>query len=330
LANIVDLGLVWEWQYDQNFIYGLDKVCQEKGLKSYIIYPANLEETISMMARGELVLRVLLDRASDVIPRFHDLIHLAQKGSFFWMINEPHLLPRAIDKATMHLEFLSAGINVPYTIILSSWQKSPQVDLSKVKRLGKPFIIKPACGGGGVGVVTNARSINEIIKARTEISHDKYLLQENIIPVILGKKKRAWFRVFYVGGAAIPCWWDDVTHIYDELSLSEIKKYSLTETSDIANKIYEICKLDFFSTEIAMTDGKKFIVVDYVNDMCDMRRKSQYHDGVPDSVVDEVIERLVNYVERRLRDNTATKSEVKVRIKELGSSQNLKLRHSNI
>ncbi len=68
----------------------------------------------------------------------------------------------------------------------------------------------------------------------------------------------------------------------------------------IAKKIAEICKLDFFSTEIALTDGDKFVVVDYVNDMCDMRRKSQHYDGVPDNMVDEITMKLVSYVEAHL------------------------------
>ncbi|MBI5048722.1 MAG: hypothetical protein HZB54_07235 [Deltaproteobacteria bacterium] len=300
MANIVDFALAWEWMYDREFIYDLDKTCQQRNLKSYIIHPSNLDETLAMMAGGELIIRVLLDRASDVIPRFYDLIHMARKGSF-WMINELSLLPRAVDKATMHLEFLAAGIDVPYTIILSPWQKSPRVDLSDIKRLGSPFIIKPACGGGGVGVITNAKSINQVLSARMEISHDKYLLQEKIIPVILDKEKKAWFRIFYVAGNVIPCWWNDATHIYDELNPHEIKDYNLFKLEDITKKIAHICKLDFFSTEIAMTPHGKFVVVDYVNDMCDMRRKTQYCDGVPDNVADEITGRLVSYVEKRLK-----------------------------
>lgn len=301
MASVIDLGLAWEWVYDRDFIYCLDRVCHQRKLKSYIIHPSNLDETLAIMASGKLVIRALIDRASDAVPRFYNLIHMARKGSF-WMINEASLLPRAVDKATMHLEFLASGIDVPYTIILSPLQKSQRVDLSGVKRLGSPFIIKPACGGGGLGVITNAESTDQVITARMEISHDRYLLQEKITPVILGKGKKAWFRVFYTAGDVIPCWWDDATHIYDELRPKEIKTYNLFKLEDIAGKIARICKLDFFSTEIALTRDGKFVVVDYVNDMCDMRRKLQYYDGVPDNVVDEIAYKLVDYVQERLKE----------------------------
>jgi hypothetical protein len=64
-------------------------------------------------------------------------------------------------------------------------------------------------------------------------------------------------------------------------------------------KIYSICKLDFFSSEIAITyrDGeRKFVPVDYVNEMCDMRLKSKAFDGVPDEVVFKVADRIAEFV----------------------------------
>ena len=64
----------------------------------------------------------------------------------------------------------------------------------------------------------------------------------------------------------------------------------------IASTIREICGLDFFSTEVVFTPAHVFIVVDYVNEMCDMRLKSRYDDGVPDRVVKAIAEELVGFV----------------------------------
>jgi hypothetical protein len=49
--------------------------------------------------------------------------------------------------------------------------------------------------------------------------------------------------------------------------------------------IQEVCSLDFFSSEIALTEEARFVVVDYVNEVCDMRLQSKHRDGVPDDVV---------------------------------------------
>jgi len=41
---------------------------------------------------------------------------------------------------------------------------------------------------------------------------------------------------------------------------------------------------DFFSTEIALAKDGRYVVVDYVNDPCDMRPQSKHFDGVPDTI----------------------------------------------
>jgi hypothetical protein len=110
------------------------------------------------------------------------------------------------------------------------------------------------------------------------------LLQKFITPAVLGDR-RAWFRVFYAFGETILCWWDDVTHIYDEVSADEESRFGLEGLHAIGRKVAEICALEFFSSEVALTDDGTPVVVDYVNEVCDMRLKSRHRDGVPDAVV---------------------------------------------
>jgi hypothetical protein len=58
--------------------------------------------------------------------------------------------------------------------------------------------------------------------------------------------------------------------------------FSLSPLVSITREISAVCGLDFFSTEIAVNSGGKFLTVDYVNEICDMRIQSRYADGVPD------------------------------------------------
>lgn len=50
--------------------------------------------------------------------------------------------------------------------------------------------------------------------------------------------------------------------------------------------------MDYFSSEIALTKKNRFVLIDYVNDQCDMRLKSIHPDGVPDSIVIQFIEQM--------------------------------------
>jgi hypothetical protein len=94
----------------------------------------------------------------------------------------------------------------------------------------------------------------------------------------------------------IHCWLNDLTHIYSEITEDDFIKYNLNEMNNIVKKIKEITNLDFFSTEIALTKDQKFIVIDYVNDQCDMRFQSKHLDGVPDKVVYQIIEAMAEFI----------------------------------
>jgi hypothetical protein len=76
------------------------------------------------------------------------------------------------------------------------------------------------------------------------------------------------------------------------VSTEEIQRLGLQALEVTARKIQEVCKLDFFSTEIAAAHEGRFVVVDYVNETCDMRMQSKYPDGVPDEIVVKICESI--------------------------------------
>ena len=302
--QLFDIAVAWNWDFDREFLHCIESSATARGLTTLFIDRHNLAETVSALHDDTLSLRVFLDRASDEDERFLPLekviSHIARvsdERETLRIINPHDLLRRASDKATMHLEFLSRGIHVPYTIIISPYSQRKEVglSLSELALLGRPFIIKPAnTTGGGIGVVLGAESLKDIIETRQHHKNDKYLLQEKVIPIEFDHH-RGWFRVFYAFGTVLPCWWNDLTHIYEELTPEEEEAFGLQPLRSVALTIQKICGLDFFSTEIAMTPNEKFVVVDYVNEMCDMRLKSSHPDGVPDQVVFSVAEALVEF-----------------------------------
>jgi len=308
----MDLLVAWEWKFDAEFIKIFESMAVGAGLNCLFINPATLNEASEKIQKEKIVFKALLDRASDVDASFDFLIdRIILSGSKTF--NDASNAFRAMDKATMHLEFLTKGLDVPYTIILSPKDDVNSIKEKDLKQLGRPFIIKPSRGGGGIGVVVGAETLVDIMNARKVFSEDKYLLQEKVVPAIL-EGRRAYFRVFYACGKVISCWWDDHTHIFFVLTKEEESKHDLSRLKDITKTIAEISRLDFFSTEICVTDNKRFVVVDYVNDPCDMRPKSIYVDGVPDEVVREIISELIVQVKKTPREQlTPAKKEILTR-----------------
>lgn len=292
-----DLAIAYTWEYDKDFVEAFKSEFLKKNLSTLLISYDNLKEVEEKVRNKDLYFDFYLDRASDVEEEFEPLAKWVTENNVR-VFNRYDYVNFAIDKATMHLEFIANGINTPYTIIISPYSEIENIELSldQLAKLGRPFIIKPAnTTGGGIGVVKGAETLADVLKARKNFQTDKYLLQEKKIPITIDGK-RFWFRGFYVLGKVFLCWWNDITHIYDELTDNEIEKYNLYEMKNIVEKIASITKLDFFSTEIAFTAENKFVVIDYVNDQCDMRFKSKHIDGVPDALIFKIIDSFSEYI----------------------------------
>ena len=288
-----DLAIAYDWEYDVEFVSAIENQLHEFGLTTYIINYKNIYEVTEKVKSRKLNFLCYLDRASDVDDNFIELAKILTRRKVK-IFNPYKNIHHAIDKATMHLEFITSGIHVPYSIIIPphSQVKEIYISIDELAILGRPFIVKPCnTTGGGIGVVKGAETLKEVLTARLKHSDDKYLIQEQIHPLTLDGQ-RAWFRCYWAFGRTICAWWNDETHIYKNLDDGEIEKFGLRKLFQITKAIRKITDLDFFSTEIALTGKNRFVVIDYVNDQCDMRFKSLHIDGVPDDIVKEIIKGL--------------------------------------
>jgi hypothetical protein len=295
-----DLAIAWNWEFDADYVHGIERECHARHISTYQITPSHLHSVLEHLRAGKIRFRAFYDRASDADEAYLPLVQALDPASV-WVINPHDRVVHAIDKATMHLEFITHGLQVPTTIILSPFNKNNHLEIRQedLRKLSSPFVVKPAnTTGGGTGVVLDAKTVDDVTRARQVHCDDKYLLQEFIHPTDLDGK-RGWFRVYSVFGECIPCWWDDITHEYSELSAEEEREFDLSGLRTVMSAIRGICGLDFFSSEIALSAGK-FIVVDYVNEICDMRLKSRFHNGAPDAVVHRIESLIADEAEKHV------------------------------
>lgn len=296
-----DFAISYEWEYDIDFVDEVERILQNTGLKTFRISYYNIYEVTEYVRNRKLFFSTYLDRASDVDEDFCELGEILGRRKCR-IFNPYDRVKHATDKASMHLEFITGGIQVPYSIIIPPHKKNETIKLSieELAVLGRPFIIKPCnTTGGGIGVVTGAETLKEVLEERKNLDEDKYILQEKVIPKYFNGK-RAWFRCFWAFGKSFCCWWDDQTHLYSILSREEIEKYKLNKLFRITSRIAKITGLDFFSSEVAVTEDERFVVIDYVNDQCDMRFQSKHYDGVPDEVIYQIINQLAKAVKKSL------------------------------
>lgn len=296
-----DLCLPWYWEYDIDFVQYVEHACVEQGLTFWQITPDNLLESVTALYKGEKSFQTLLER-SQYDDRFEPIIRWAKKHHKK-RINPTEVSKWSEDKATMHLELISAGINTPYTILLPPFIEYPVIPELDLMPLGHQFVIKPSHEGGGEGVILGAFSMDQILRARMQFPEQKYLIQATIMPRTIHGRP-AWFRVFFANGKTYPCWWHPLSHVSAPVTQQDEHRFELSPLHKITGHIASICKLDWFSTEIALTQ-KEFVVVDYVNDGIDTRVQSKAVDGVPDEIIKNIAEQLVMIAKGDAHDSRA-------------------------
>jgi hypothetical protein len=292
--NRYDLCLAWNWEYDADFAAILEAACLARGLALWQVTPANIAGALESLAAAETEIISFLDRASEADARFLPLVEWAVDRGVY-EINPHARAVHAVNKASMHLEFITAGIHTPHTIILAPYMQDPDPFLLDLSPLGEKFIVKPAHGGGGEGVLLEVSSPGQVFEARQAHPQDYYLLQAHVAPVPLAGRP-AWFRVLFCGGRVYPFWWDTTTHVYTAVQEEEAQRFGLGPVESTTRTIAGICGLDLFSTEIALTASGPFVAVDYVNNPIDLRLQSVAPDGVPDEAVRDIAGRLAELV----------------------------------
>jgi len=294
-----DLCLAWNWEYDADFAHLLEAACVRRSLSFLHITPENLEVIEAGLNCGEITFTALLDRASEVDARFHRLPNWGRVHKIF-RINPRERADWTYDKANMHPVFVRHGLKMPFTYILPSYDQKPVIPQPDLSRMGKSFAIKPACEGGGIGVILEAVSWDQVLDARKQFPDEKYLLQAHVAtPTLDGHP--AWFRVLYCAGATYPNWWDPHTHAYARVTAWQRARFGLQRLSEIPRRIAALCHLHLFSTEIALAQDGYFLIVDYINDPVDLRLQSKAADGVPDIFVENIARRLARLVELKRR-----------------------------
>jgi glutathione synthase/RimK-type ligase-like ATP-grasp enzyme len=301
--QVYDVCLMSDWHYDRDLLGHLENRLQRRGRSTYLVWPENLDEVLQRLRTGTLVFRYLVDRASNTSEEFLQVYRCLPPPAAA-CFEDPATILRASDKALMHREFQAAGIPVPHTLIIQPHTESEEIQLDReaVRELGPPFVIKPAnTTGGGLGVFQDGRSLEDILHRRREYPSDKYLVQERILPKV-EESRRFWFRIFYITGEVYCCWWDDRTHVYEILDVEEAGEELAGGLVEIARKIAGISSLQLFSMEIVLDHRGRLVVVDYVNESPDLRRKSRFIDGVPDQVVESAVENLSQWILSALED----------------------------
>jgi hypothetical protein len=281
---------------DDLFIHEIQKNAVAARLNFFLIEPLWVDCFYEALEKTRVWPRVLLNmhsehhQPSDI---FHRLVRLATQRNV-QVIDPLDRALEAFDKSRLHPRLMTAGINVPYTVLVSA-SEADTFKLTDEQRaaLGAPFVIKPAMGYGRKGLIMDAVVESDVQRSIASFNDQNYLFQRRIIPRQINGAP-AYFRVFYVFGSIWCVWWNCFTDQYRIVTPQEAIELELKPLEEIVRQIAALTGMTFFSSELAQTDSREFVLIDYVNDQCHMLSQSANPQmGVPDEVVKAIARRLV-------------------------------------
>lgn len=295
-----DVALSYTQEY---FSSRIRELCGQFDLSFFLVEPTWAYDFVRKLQEGEIGVRVLIDMGSDAFEpdNLYFLLAKEVKRTGGYVINDPDYAAVAAHKGLLHQILVENGIPVPETVIVkrSDLENFRLTDEIK-SHIGVPFVVKPGWGGGGMGVIVDGRSEDDVRRsAELAVNSDSFLIQRRVYSKKL-ESHVGWFRGIHIFGHVIPCWWEPPANQYQVITPLQQRVYKLRPITKIVKEIGRVTKTKFFSTEVALDQDGRFLAVDYVNTGPDMHPKSFWPTGVPDEVVRHVAWSLVDHAMSQL------------------------------
>jgi hypothetical protein len=274
------------------FAHKMRELCGQMDLTFFLADDVWVHEFLGKLRARDVGVRAMLDLTANQTDPTDVYTQLAyqvkEQGGV--VIDDPELTAFSAHKAKLHDLLVQHQVPVPETVIVPRDRVSDfRITRDIRNRVGVPFVVKPAWGDSGVGVIVDATSEYDLQMSLAQApKSDAFLIQKQLNMQPLGERM-GWFRLYHICREVIPCWWNPETHEYQMVSPAQIKRYHLQPLRRIMRKIAQVSRMKKFSSEICLHEDGKFYAVDYVNADPDMNPKSFYANGVPDEIVRHIV-----------------------------------------
>ena len=292
MAESYDIVLATPFPNYNFFAHKMRELCGQNNLTFFFCNDTWVNEFYQKLESREVEAKVLLDMTANQTLETDPYVRLARevKRRGGYVIDDPDITAVSAHKGHLHNRLVENGVPVPDTVVVPREEiETYRLDDQTKARIGVPYVVKPAWGDSGVGVVVDARSEDALLwSAEQAPNADSFLIQKRLQPKNLGTHV-AWFRMFHICREVIPCWWNPVSHDYQMVTPGEIKTYHLRPLRRIMRDIARVSRMKKFTSEICLHEDGKFYAVDYVNADPDMNPRSFYANGVPDEIVRHIV-----------------------------------------
>jgi hypothetical protein len=299
----------------------LAQAAAEYDLSCALIHDGIVNEVLKRLTSGSMTIGFHLDYMAlwHVTEDPFARLSFAVQDAGGRPVNLPARSRAFTDKAAAHAELLRHGLGAPATVIVRPWQGERSLTARELQSLrfdeaNACVFVKPANGFAGRGVQRVERPTTESLHAalaavRQFDRHDTILVQRGVRgPRLLcedGVERPAYWRVLGCLGDLFAFWWTPQSSAngrasYRAVTSGEMRRYRLSSILAYAQALADLSGLDWFSTELCLSDGpeesrftviggdgreRPVVAIDYLNDQCDVDVQSRVPGAAPDLFV---------------------------------------------
>ena len=273
------------------------------GLSVLLVNRSNVQKVAEEVEQGWQKPVVYLDLSSRPGCPFEKLLFAAAAKGAHTIRRPEH--DRWVMKAQSQRELERAGLPVPPTVLIKADEPDRELTAEERATLGDRVVIKPSFGEACKGVVVGAEPTRQAIAQARDFNRSYDWLVQKMVKWTTFGPRQAYLRAYHVCGNFTLLWWckDRGNDGYDLLTWDDLQKHDLMPALRIVQKLADLTGMDYFSSEIAITDSaeekERFILIDYVNDQCDMDPHGHPQFSPPEQFCRWVCERLAEFVWRK-------------------------------
>lgn len=302
-----ELGFNWADGKDTVFAQEIAHAARLYRIRWVCVPKQHSDKFRSRVEHGRLKIGVFFNTQADGVTLDSPALLLcrALKANNSLVIEDPDDIKNYADKGLQLTYLQHAGLPVPKHHVIENWKSSKRpTNIFKNIKLNSKWVARSAIGmNRQLFVISKAKSMTKALaKAGFKPGH-RILIHRNYTPLTKGNRELR-FRVWYLFGHVVPCWYQKGIPTPDILRTGDIGFPLFGRLVSLMRKIAEITLLDWFVTELVVSrehTKKELIVREPANALAGIGPGNKPLNSVPAEVLRIAAHRIVEIAWRYAR-----------------------------
>lgn len=302
-----ELGFNWGDGKDSIFAQEIARAARLHRIRWVCVPKQHSDKFRRRVEHGRLKIGVFLNTQADGVTLESPAMLLCRvlKASNCLVIEDPDDIKNYADKGLQLTYLQRAGLPVPKHHVIENWKSGKRpATISKHVMLDSKWVARSAIGmNRQLFVISKARSMTKALTKAGFKSGHRILIHRNYTPLTKGSRELR-FRVWYLFGDVVPCWYQKGISTPEVLKTSDIGFPLFGQLVSLMRKIAEITLLNWFVTELVVSrehKKKELIVREPANALAGIGPGNKPLNDVPAEVLRIAAHRIVEIAWRYSR-----------------------------